>query len=147
MTRLDDLLDDRALRDLVARFSDAVVHADADAFGALWTDDGRWTIDPPIDADLSGRAAIVDGFSGLMEGWEFLVQAPQYGIITLDGDAATGRWLTHEVGRQPGGRSQRNTALYHDRYARTPDGWRFAERAYRFLLLDDSPVPGDYTSP
>ena len=139
--------DERAIRRLVAMFSDAAAHGDSDAFCALWADDGHWAIDPPIDADFQGRDAIRDGFAGLIDGWEFLIQFPQYGLLSVDGDEGRGRWLTREVGRFRGGASQQNVALYHDRYARTDGVWRFRERVYRFLLLDDSAVPGVFTKP
>lgn len=139
--------DDVALRRLVALFADAAAHADADAFAALWADDGRWTIAPPIDADFQGRDAIQNGFAGLMGSWEFLVQAPLNGVLAVDGDAATGRWLVREVGRTADGGGQHNHAFYHDRYVRTAGGWRFARRDYRFLLVDDDPVAGTYTAP
>jgi hypothetical protein len=32
--------------------------------------------------------------------------------------------------------------MYHDRYERTPDGWRFAERVYEIKYLDNSPLAG-----
>ena len=35
-----------------------------------------------------------------------------------------------------------NHALYHDRFARTADGWRFAERVYEVRYLDTSPLAG-----
>lgn len=145
--RLPPADDDRALRRLVALFADAAVHADADAFAAVWADDGRWTIAAPIDAAFDGRAAIRDGFAGLMARWEFLVQAPQYGLLDVAGDAATGRWLVREVGRSAGGAGQQNYGLYDDRYVRTAEGWRFASRRYSFLLLDDGVVAGNYASP
>ena len=139
--------DDRALRRLVALFADAAIHADPDAFAALWTDDGHWSIAEPIGADFHGRDAIRDGFTGLIGAWEFLIQAPQYGLLAVDGDTATGRWLVREVGRTVGGAGQHNDAFYHDRYARTADGWRFAERTYAFLLLDAADVVGRRTPP
>ena len=38
--------------------------------------------------------------------------------------------------------SHLNYAVYHDRYRRTPDGWRFSERAYELKYLDTSPLAG-----
>jgi len=40
------------------------------------------------------------------------------------------------------GNSQLNYALYHDRYERTPEDWRFAERAYEIRYLDTTPLAG-----
>jgi len=30
--------------------------------------------------------------------------------------------------------------VYHDRYQRTPDGWKFAERVDEVVYLDTSPL-------
>ena len=52
-----------------------------------------------------------------------------------------------ELGRRADGGSQSNYALYHDRYVRTPEGWRFAERRYEFVLLSEEEVAGRYSAP
>ena len=136
--------DQHAIERLVVAFADAAIRADADAFADLWTDDGSWVIGPPIDRSFASRDSIGAGFGGLIGGWEFLIQTPQYGIVEVDGDRATGRWLVREVGRLADGSGQHNDAFYVDRYRRTPDGWRFASREYQILLIDHEPVPGDY---
>jgi hypothetical protein len=33
-------------------------------------------------------------------------------------------------------------AVYHDRYQRTPDGWKFTERVYEVRYLDATPLAG-----
>jgi hypothetical protein len=38
--------------------------------------------------------------------------------------------------------SRPNYAVYHDRYQRTPDGWKFTERVYEIRYLDTSPLAG-----
>jgi hypothetical protein len=40
------------------------------------------------------------------------------------------------------GSSHLNCALYHDRYQRTPDGWKFAEHTYEVRYVDTTPLPG-----
>ncbi len=35
-----------------------------------------------------------------------------------------------------------NYAIYHDRYRRTADGWKFAERVYEVRYLDTAPLTG-----
>lgn len=41
----------------------------------------------------------------------------------------------------PGG-SHLNYAVYHDRYKRTRDGWKFTERVYEVKYLDTTPLAG-----
>lgn len=47
-----------------------------------------------------------------------------------------------ELVRFRDGRSQLNYAVYHDRYQRTPDGWKFTERVYEVRYLDTAPLAG-----
>jgi hypothetical protein len=47
-----------------------------------------------------------------------------------------------ELMRGRDGGSHLNYAVYHDRYRRTPDGWRFTERVYEIRYVDTSPLAG-----
>ena len=40
-----------------------------------------------------------------------------------------------------------NYAIYHDRYQRTGDGWKFTERVYEVRYLDTSPLAGSAPRP
>ena len=68
-------------------------------------------------------------------------------VIRLDGDTASGRAYMHEVGRLRDGDSELNYAIYHDRYQRTPDGWKFAERVYEVRYVDSTPLTGSVPRP
>jgi len=63
-------------------------------------------------------------------------------MIRLDGDTASGRAYLQELIRLRDGSSQLNYAIYHDRYQRTADGWRFTERVYEVRYLDHSALAG-----
>ena len=47
-----------------------------------------------------------------------------------------------ERARTLDGRQGLNYAVYHDRYQRTAEGWKFAERVYEVRYLDTSPLAG-----
>jgi hypothetical protein len=64
------------------------------------------------------------------------------GTIVLDGDTASGRADLSELSRFRDGRSELNYGIYHDRYQRTPDGWKFTERVYELRYIDDTPHSG-----
>jgi hypothetical protein len=70
------------------------------------------------------------------------VQNTHPGVIELDGDTATGRTYIEEFGRFRDGGSHLNYAVYHDKYRRTPDGWKFAERVYELMYVDTTPLTG-----
>lgn len=40
------------------------------------------------------------------------------------------------------GSSHLNYAVYHDRYQRTSEGWKFTERVYEVKYLDTTPLGG-----
>ncbi|HEX2133420.1 MAG TPA: nuclear transport factor 2 family protein [Actinophytocola sp.] len=133
-----DRVEIEALR---GEFTDAGTTRDYDRFAALFTPDGVWRM-PHADLEFVGRAAIRAGVERGQALWEFFVQTVHPGTILLDGDTATGRAHVAEFGRFHDGRSHQNHALYHDRYQRTPDGWRFAERVYEVRYVDTTPLTG-----
>jgi ketosteroid isomerase-like protein len=73
---------------------------------------------------------------------EFFVQTTHPGTIQLDGDTASSRAYMQELARARDGRSELNYAIYHDRYQRTGDGWKFTERVYEIKYLDTPPLAG-----
>jgi hypothetical protein len=70
------------------------------------------------------------------------VQTTHPGAIQLDGDTAFGRAYVLSFGRFRDGGSHLNYSVYHDRYRRTPDGWKFAERVDEVRYLDTTPLAG-----
>jgi hypothetical protein len=76
-----------------------------------------------------------------------MVQTTHPGTIVLDGDTASGRAYMSELTRFRDGRSELNYGIYHDRYQRTSDGWKFTERVYEIRYLDDTPLAGSAPHP
>ncbi|MGW0940123.1 nuclear transport factor 2 family protein [Streptomyces sp. NPDC002666] len=138
MQAIADRVEIEALR---SELTDAVMMRDFGRVAALFTPRGvmRW---PHIDKEFTGRDQIRAGVEWGQGLWEFFVQNVHPGVIRLDGDTATGRAYIHEFGRMHDGASHLNYALYHDRYLRTPDGWRFSERVYEVRYLDSAPLTG-----
>ena len=133
-----DRVEIEALR---GEFTDAAMMRDRARLASLFTPDGALRM-PNIPADLVGRDQIRAGGERLQALWEFFVQTTHPGTIQLDGDAATGRAYIHEIARTIDGRQGLNYAIYHDRYRRTGDGWKFTERVYEVRYLDTSPLAG-----
>jgi hypothetical protein len=78
---------------------------------------------------------------------DFLVQNTHPGYLRIDGNAAVGRAYMQEIGRAHDGRAELNWAIYHDRYERTVDGWKFTERVYEVRYHDDTPLTGAAPAP
>jgi ketosteroid isomerase-like protein len=144
----EDLMSDfQAIADRVeiealrGEYVDAVMMHDYDRLASLFTDDGAVRM-PHIPAEAVGRDEIRAGVERLQSQLEYFVQATHPGVIRLDGDAASGRAYLSELMRGRDGSSHQNHAVYHDRYRRTPDGWKFAERIYEIKYVDSSPLAG-----
>ncbi|MCF3131837.1 nuclear transport factor 2 family protein [Streptomyces olivochromogenes] len=138
-----DRIEIEALR---GEFTDAVMMRDYDRLTSLFTDDCVWRI-PEAKLEFTSREQIRAGVERLQAQWEYFVQTAHPGTIRLDGDTASGRAYIQELGRFRDGTSGLNYALYHDRYQRTPDGWKFTERSYEIRYLDTTPLAGSGSSP
>jgi SnoaL-like domain len=108
---------------------------------SLFTHDGVVRI-PHIGAEAVSREEIRAGGERLRGLLDYFVQNTHPGRIQLDGDTASGRAYISELIRFRDGGSELNYAIYHDRYRRTDDGWKFTERVYEVRYLDHSPLAG-----
>ncbi|SPT63989.1 nuclear transport factor 2 family protein [Actinomadura madurae] len=120
---------------------DAPMLGDYDRFASLFTEGAVWRI-PFANIELAGRKEIRVGIERLQSAWDFWVQNSHSGTIQLDGDTASGREYVFEIGRQHDGRAVAMYGLFHDRYQRTPDGWKFTERILEPRYLDTTPLTG-----
>ena len=137
------MLDREAIRDLGYRFADACNRRDAEAFRALWTPEGVWTISEPKPFRGEGIETILQTYGYLLGLWDFFVQFPHAPVVTLDGDRATCSWsMAEHANNAARGEGYFNYGMYDDRLVRTPDGWQFASRAYTYIYLDETPAAG-----
>src|SRR6185503_124447 len=138
MADLQAIADRVEIEALRGEFTDAGMMRDYDRFASVFAPDGAWRM-PHIDVEFVGRPEIRAGIERMQGLWDYFVQTVHPGAVHLDGDTATGRTYVHEFGRFHDGNSYLNFALYHDRYRRTGDGWKFAERRYEIRYLDTTP--------
>jgi ketosteroid isomerase-like protein len=141
MSDLQAIADRVEIEALHGEFTDAVMLRDYDRLASLFTHDGAVRM-PHINAEGVGRQEIRAGIQRLQGLWDYFVQTTHPGTIQLAGDTASGRAYIAELGRFRDGSSHRNYAIYHDRYRRTPDGWKFTERVYEVRYLDTTPLAG-----
>ncbi|GGV27468.1 hypothetical protein GCM10010277_09040 [Streptomyces longisporoflavus] len=133
-----DRVEIEALR---GEFTDAAMMRDRPRLASLFTPDGVLRM-PDVPVELTGRGAILAGAEQLQSRLDFFVQTTHPGTIQIDADRASGRAYIQELVRTLDGRQGLNYAIYHDRYQRTDEGWKFAERVYEVRYLDSSPLPG-----
>jgi uncharacterized protein (TIGR02246 family) len=133
-----DRVEIEALR---GEFTDAVMTNDHDRLASLFTPDGTVRI-PEANIEAVGREEIRAMGERRQALANYFVQTTHPGTIRLDGDTASGRAYLSELIHLRDGSSYLNYFVYHDRYLRTPDGWRFSERVSEFRYLDTSPLAG-----
>jgi ketosteroid isomerase-like protein len=141
MSDFQEVADRVGIEALHGEYADAAMMRDYDRLASLFTPDGALRM-PNIPVELAGQAQIRGWGDRVPDIVDFLVQNTHSGIIQIDGDTATGRAYMHELGRSRDGRSELNYAIYHDRYRRTDEGWKFAERVYEVRYHDTSPLAG-----
>jgi ketosteroid isomerase-like protein len=146
MKDLQAIADRVEIEALCGEFTDAVMMRDPDCLASLFTQDGALRM-PNVPAELAGREQIRAGTKRLQGLWDYFVQTTHPGAIELDGDTASGRAYIQELMRLRDGHSELNYAIYHDRYQRTPDGWKFTERVYEVRYVDPSPLAGSAPPP
>jgi ketosteroid isomerase-like protein len=141
MSDLQVIADRFEIEALRGEVTDAVMMRDYDRFASLFTPDGAWRM-PHIDVEFVSREEIRAGIERMQGLWDYFMQTTHPGTIQLDGDTATGRAYVAEFGRFRDGRSELNYSVYHDRYQRTPDGWKFTERVYEVRYQDTTALRG-----
>ena len=141
MSDLAAIADRVEIEALRGEFTDAAMMCDYDRAASLFTADGVLRM-PYVNVELSGRAEI-RAFGARREALvDYLVQTTHPGTIQIAGDTASGRAYLSELIRMRDGSSHLNYAIYHDRYQRTPDGWKFTERVYEIRYLDSTSLKG-----
>ncbi|MGB8860334.1 MAG: TetR family transcriptional regulator C-terminal domain-containing protein [Ilumatobacteraceae bacterium] len=117
---------DNALRQLIARYCDAVVRKDEAAFGACFTADASWQLQKPVE----GREAIITTFRKLTSGLHWLVQSAPNPVFEVDESAGTGigRVTIHESFNSKKDGLGTFVGIYHDHYQRVGNTWLFAQR-------------------
>ena len=141
MSDLQAIADRVRIQALRGEATDAAKMRDYDRVASLFTHDGVVRI-PYIGAEAISRQEIRAGSEQLQALLDYFVQTTRPGTIQLDGDTASGRACISELMRFRDGRSELNYAIYHDRYRRTSDDWKFTERVYEVRYLDHSPLAG-----
>jgi ketosteroid isomerase-like protein len=146
MRDLEAIADRVEIEALRGEFTDAAMMRDYDRAASLFAPDGALRI-PDANVELAGRKEIRAWGERVPTVVDYLVQNTHPGTIQLDGDTASGRAYICELIRLRDGSSQLNYAIYHDRYQRTGDGWKFTERVYEVRYLDSTPLAGSVPRP
>ena len=96
--RLQAVEDELSIRNLVARYTDAINQRDLADFRQLWTDNAVWEIGPPLQSRADGIDEIVALLSRLLQAEKYFMQMTHSGVIEIKGDRATARFVERERG-------------------------------------------------
>jgi ketosteroid isomerase-like protein len=141
MTDMRSIIDRVEIEALRGEFTDAAMMRDSDRLASLFTQDGAVRM-PHLNVEAVGPEALRAAAQRLQGQWDFFVQNTHPGSILIEGDTASGRAYISELARLADGTSGLNYAIYHDRYRRTPGGWKFTERVYEIRYADMTPLAG-----
>lgn len=135
------VMDEAAIRRLVAYYSDAVTHLDAARGASVYAIDGSVAI---LDNETVGRKAIEAGMRESFATFRFLQMIEHGGLIEIDGDRAIARWSTIELGvRHSSDHLHVIFGRYDDTLVRLAQGWRFQRRVFSLAgrtLLDTAKI-------
>ena len=132
--------DEQAIRDLVARYADAVNRRDESAWRDTWATEGKWDLRGQL---VEGRDAVVKLWATLMAGLPFVVQLVHSGTVTIAGDSGSGTWYLTELMRTADGGGRLSVGMYRDTYVRSNGEWRFLLRRYDLLYAGPPDLSGD----
>jgi uncharacterized protein (TIGR02246 family) len=136
-----NVADELALRELVARYADAVCRRDAAAWGATWAADGEWQI---MGQTAQGRDEIVALWERFMAGIPQVIQIPHEGLIEIDGARASLRWYVTEQGKLADGSALVMTGIYLDECVKEDEVWLFAKRVFHSLYSGPPDLSADF---
>jgi AcrR family transcriptional regulator len=128
---------DAALRQLVSRFSDAVIRGDADSWAATWTDDATWQIN--TGKPVVGKQAVVAAWVAQMKPMQWVVQIPAVCVFEVDEQQGTGTGrvtISERFARTRGGGSGSLLGTFLDEYRRIDGRWLFSSRRLQVIAKE-----------
>jgi len=124
------IADELEIRNLVARYADAVTRGEQDRWAATWARDGQWQV---IGQTARGREDAVALLAKLTANFALLVQHAPSGVVEVEGERGRGSWQVTEYGKLVDGRALLTIGVYDDEYVREDGAWRFASRRFQLL--------------
>lgn len=139
MTQHEELAEQHAIRDLVARYNDAVHRYDEQAWAATWAEDAVWEVG---GRRIEGRDNVVEAWLAAMARYDFVALLMHSGHVDIDGDHASGRWYLTEYVHAPDGGFTHMISCYHDTYVKRGGEWQIQSRVYDIAYAGNPPMEG-----
>jgi hypothetical protein len=145
MLTLAEMVDRFDIDDLLTRYTVAIDTKDWDLLGTVYTPDAY--IDYSASGGAKGRYPEVAAWlAKILALFPMTQHFCTNRVITLEGDTATGRAYFYNPMGSPDGKGGLTLfyvgGYYNDRFVRTADGWRIAERIEEMAFMDgQTPAP------
>ncbi|MET0180639.1 MAG: nuclear transport factor 2 family protein [Novosphingobium sp.] len=120
---------DSGIRQLHARFSDAVWRQDADEFAGCFAADGEWKI---AGLHMRGRDEIAEACRNLLGRCKRIHLIVGLPILEVGDGTAIGRLSMTELTLMGDGSTAMTVGFYHDRYVEEGGRWLFRHRHWSF---------------
>ena len=139
-------LDELAIRDLNARYIDAVNRFHAEDWIATWSDTATWDLMGHV---VEGKEAILATWQGAMSGFDMVVMMLSSGTVDLkisqnEAEQATGRWYLTEHLVPGEGDANMTLGVYDDEYGLEDGHWVFTRRSYKVIYQGPPDLSGNY---
>lgn len=131
-----------SIRQLHARYADAVLRKDVPAFADCFAEDGEWRIAGMV---LCGRDTIGEAFARIVASANRIVMAFQPPILDLaDSGEVSARTHVSEQCSWNDGRTNLTLGRYFERFVEGGGRWRFGWRLYQVLYTGPADLTGDW---
>ena len=138
---IDFVAAESGIRQLQARYIDAVWRKDYAAFGDCFTEDAEWHIAGKVHR---GRAACVQFMEAVMPLFNRVLMTMQTPILEVQGSAVTGRTYVTEINAVKDQPAAFSIAIYYDRFVLQGDRWRFGWHHYQLHYLGPPDMTGRF---
>ena len=124
-------VDELAIRNLLARYGDAVCRRDTDAWIATWAPDCVWDLGG--GRVTRGREETLALLQASFAKYAWVAQLPASGTVEVVDGEVRGNWYVLELNHLADGSGVLHLGHYRDTYVRTDAGWRFATRRFHLV--------------
>lgn len=136
----DFLIVESAIRQLHARYVDAVWRKDPDSFAELFAADAEWKI---AGMHMRGREQIRSEFAKFMRHVDRTFMIFGTPIIELGNGTASSRTHVREHNKFADGQTASTFGIYYERFVNEGDRWRFQWRHWNLYYIG----PPDFSAP
>ncbi|PEQ14251.1 hypothetical protein B2G71_01195 [Novosphingobium sp. PC22D] len=121
-----------AIRQLQARYADALWRKDADSFAALFTRDGEWKV---AGMHLKGREEIRETFARFMLQIDRVLMTFRTPIVDIVDGVITSRTYVTEQNKFADGATASTLGIYYERFVEEAGALRFAFRHWNLHYI------------